>query len=44
MPIGKWDKDCGGQGHKTPYETVRYTGFVPTSISLPKFIAHLLSK
>lgn len=35
MPIGKWDKDCGGQGHKTPYEAVRYTGFVPTCISLP---------
>ena len=25
MPIGKWDKDCGGQGHKTPYEAVRCT-------------------
>lgn len=25
MPIGKWDEDCGRQGHKTPYEAVRYT-------------------
>ena len=24
MPTGKWDKDCGGQGHRTPYEAVRY--------------------